>query len=55
MMARSCFQRAARAVHPKAGVLLRNIGRDFLMKATKVTSVFETQSTAADRWRQRDE
>ncbi len=54
MMAGSCFQRAARAVDPKAGATLRNIGRDYLMKATKVTSVFKTP-IAADRWRRRDE
>jgi hypothetical protein len=41
MMARGCFQRAERAVHPKASAALRNIGRDYLTKATKVTSVFE--------------
>jgi hypothetical protein len=46
MMARGCFQRAGRAVHPNAGAVLRNIARDYLTKATKVTSVFESQSLA---------
>ncbi len=55
MMAGSCFQRAARAVHPKAGATLRNIGCDYLTKATKVSSVFDPRSIAADRWRRRDE
>jgi hypothetical protein len=40
MMAGSCFRRAAR--HPQAGTL-RNIGRNYLTKATKVTSIPEPQ------------
>jgi hypothetical protein len=44
MLARSCFQRARRARH---GATLRNIGRDYLMKATKVTSATEPQQSTA--------
>ena len=33
MMARSCFDRARRAGHPRGGAL-RNIGHDYLIKAT---------------------
>jgi len=40
MMARSCFRRAAR--HPQAGAL-REIGRNYLAKATEVTSILEPQ------------
>jgi hypothetical protein len=38
MMAGSCFRRSASARHPQAGGLLRRIGREYLMKAAKVTS-----------------
>jgi hypothetical protein len=51
MMADSCFQRAVRA--GKAGATLRNIGRDYLMKARKVTSVFEHQPSEVTRTRPR--
>jgi hypothetical protein len=40
MMARSCFRRATR--HPQASTL-RNIGRNYLTQATKVTSMLEPQ------------
>ena len=43
MMAQSCFRRAASTRHPKAGGTLLQIGRDFLAKATGVTSVLESQ------------
>jgi hypothetical protein len=52
LVALGCFDRARRAPH---GATLGNIGRNYLMKATKVTSVFDTRSIAADRWRRRDE
>jgi hypothetical protein len=45
MMAESCFRRAAR--HPHAGTL-RNIGRDYLTKATKVTSILEPRPSNVD-------
>jgi hypothetical protein len=40
MMAESCFRRAASARNPQAGTL-RNIGRNYLTKATEVTSMLE--------------
>jgi hypothetical protein len=43
MMARTCFQSAAKAVHPKGGATLRNIGRGYLMKATSVASDLEAE------------
>jgi len=46
MMAESCFRRAAR--HPQAGTL-RNFGRDYLTKATKVTSMLEPQPSQSTR------
>ena len=46
MMAGTCFQRAAR--HRQAGTL-RNIGRDYLTKATKVTSILEPQPSQLAR------
>jgi hypothetical protein len=46
MMAGTCFRRAAR--HRQAGTL-RNIGRNYLMKATKVTSALESQPSAIGR------
>jgi len=42
MMAESCFRRASSAGHSQAGAL-RNIGRNYLAKATKVTSMLEPQ------------
>jgi hypothetical protein len=42
MMADGCFRRAA-SMHPEIGGTLRNIGRDYLMKATKVTSELEPE------------
>ena len=41
MMADSCFQRAASTDNPRVINALRNIGRDYLLKATEVTSVLE--------------
>ena len=46
MIAESCFRRAAR--HPQAGTL-RNIGRDYFTKATKVTSILEPQPSQLAR------
>jgi len=46
MMAGSCFRRAAR--HRQAGTL-RNIGRNYLTKAIKVTSTLESKPAAIDR------
>jgi hypothetical protein len=46
MMAGSCFRRAMR--HPQASTL-RNIGRDYLTKATKVTSILEPQPSQLAR------
>jgi hypothetical protein len=43
MMAAGCFRRAAGTVHTELGGTLRNIGRDYLMKATKVTSELEPE------------
>jgi hypothetical protein len=43
MMADTCFRRATSAVHPKAANTLRNIGHDYLMRATEVTSTLEAQ------------
>jgi len=48
MMARSCFRRAASARRSQAGTL-RNIGRNYLTKATKVTSMLEPQHLAIGR------
>jgi hypothetical protein len=33
LMAKSCFSRAVRTPHPKAGSTLRQIGRDYLAQA----------------------
>jgi hypothetical protein len=44
MMARSCFQRARRAGH-RTGPTLRAIGRDYLTRATKVTSASQSQQS----------
>jgi hypothetical protein len=41
LMADSCFQRAASTATPGASNALRDIGRDYIMKATEVTSVRE--------------
>jgi len=46
MMAGSCFRRAAR--HPQAGTL-RNIGRNYLTEATKVSSILESQPSQLAR------
>jgi len=43
LMAESCFQRAVRPCHPKAGGTLVEIGRNYLAKATGVTSALESQ------------
>jgi hypothetical protein len=41
MMADSCFQRAASTVNRRASDALRDIGRDYLMKASDITSALE--------------
>jgi hypothetical protein len=46
MMAGSCFRRAAH--HPQASTL-RNIGRNYLTKATKITSMLESQPSQLTR------
>jgi hypothetical protein len=46
MLADGCFRRAASMVQPEMGGTLRNIGRDYLMKATKVTSELEPEPSA---------
>jgi hypothetical protein len=45
LMAESCFRRAVRTCHPKAGGTLLEIGRSYLAKAkaTDVTSVLESR------------
>jgi hypothetical protein len=50
MMAESCFQRAIHARHPSADVVLRNMARDYLAKATEVRSTFEPEPRPAG-WR----
>ena len=45
MMAESCFQRAASTRHPKACGTLRDIGRDYLAKASDVASTLAPQSS----------
>jgi hypothetical protein len=47
MMAEGCFRRAVRTRHLKGAGTLRNIGRNYLTKATEVTSILETQLTRA--------
>ena len=46
LMADSCFQRAASTASPGASNALRDIGRDYLMKATEVTLVLEARASA---------
>jgi hypothetical protein len=47
MMAESCFQRAASTQHTKARGTLREIGRNYLAKASEVASTLEPQLRAA--------
>jgi hypothetical protein len=49
MMADSCFQRAASTVNRRTSDALRNIGRDYLMKASEITSALEPGPTATSR------
>ena len=44
MMAESCFQRAASTRNSKACGTLRDIGRDYLAKASSVASSLEPRS-----------
>jgi hypothetical protein len=46
MMAESCFQRAASTRNSKACGTLRDIGRDYLAKASEVASILEPRSRA---------
>jgi hypothetical protein len=41
IMAESCFRRAASSRHPNAGGTLRDIGRNYLAKAARVTATSE--------------
>jgi hypothetical protein len=43
MMAEGCFRRAVSTRNPKAGGMLREIGRNYLAKANDVGSVLESQ------------
>jgi hypothetical protein len=43
VLAHSCFQRARGSGDPKTGAALRDIGRDYLMKATKTSSAFQAR------------
>jgi hypothetical protein len=45
MMAEGCFRRAASTRHPYAGGMLRDIGRNYLLKANGVTSVLEAEQS----------
>jgi hypothetical protein len=38
LMAESCFRRAASTRHPKGRGTLRDLGRDYLARATRVAS-----------------
>jgi hypothetical protein len=49
MMADSCFQRAASTVNRRASDALRDIGRDYLRKASEITSTLEPGPTATSR------
>jgi hypothetical protein len=49
MMADGCFRRAASMVHPEIGGTLRTIGRDYLVKATKVTSELGSERSTRHR------
>jgi hypothetical protein len=42
VMAKSCFRRAAITPHPKAGSTLRDLGRDYLAKASAMPAVSRT-------------
>ena len=43
MLVESCFRQAASMHNPKTGDTLRDIGRNYLLKANDVTSVLEPQ------------
>ena len=43
LMAESFFRQAASTRHPKAGDTLRDIGRNYLLKANNVTSELEPE------------
>lgn len=47
LIADSCFQRASGTMSPAACDALRNIGREYLMESTEVTSVLEASSSTA--------
>ena len=46
LMADSCFQRAANTANSGASTALRDIGRDYLVKATEITLVLEARARA---------
>jgi hypothetical protein len=43
MLAEGCFRQAASTHNPKAGDTLRDIGRNYLLKANDVTSELEAE------------
>jgi hypothetical protein len=43
LMAESCFRRAGSTRHPKASGALRDLGRNYLVKAREVSSAFDRQ------------
>ncbi len=45
LMAQSCFRRAASTRHPKAGGTLRQIGRDYLVKANATAATLAPRSS----------
>ena len=47
LMADSCFQRARNAANPGVNNALRDIGRNYLVKATEVTSSAGTTGRSA--------
>jgi hypothetical protein len=55
MMADSCFRRAASTDKPGAIDALRDIGRNYLLKATEVTSVLEPRPRQPAERRPSDE
>jgi hypothetical protein len=43
LMAESCFRRAGSTGHPKARGTLRDLGRNYLVKAREVSSALDSQ------------
>jgi hypothetical protein len=44
LMAESCFRRAGSTRHPKARGTLRDLGRNYLVKAREVSSALDSQA-----------